>query len=316
MKGTLNTLARRLLVLIPTGIVATLIVFGLEQLTPGGAAEAAAGQNATPQLIATLKHQMGLDKPVPLQYWDWISNAARFNFGNSLISHQNVAAEIGQRLPVSVELTVGALIVALAIGIPLGVLSAARAQSKTDDTLLGISGISLAIPPFVLSMIGVYVFALKLAWLPPTGWTPLSQDVGANLQTLVLPAITLGLGSGAIILRQTRASMTEALSSPYVRTAFALGLPKSQIYFRFALKNALIPVVTQVGLIFTALLGVAVVVEQIFVIPGMGSMLVGGVTQKDFPITQGVTFCFIVIVILVNLIVDLSYAVLDPRIRT
>jgi peptide/nickel transport system permease protein len=216
---------------------------------------------------------------------------------------------------VTLELTVLALLVALVVGIPLGILSAARRQSRLDAVVRGGSGLGLAVPEWLLAMLAVDVFALQLGWLPPTGFTPLAENAGANLQGMILPALALGSGAAAIITRQTRSAMVEVLDSPFVRTAWALGLPKSQIYFRFALKNALISVITVIGLLAGALLGVAILIERVFVIPGMGSMLVDGVSQKDFPVMQGVTAVFVAIVIFINLAVDLSYAVLDPRIR-
>jgi peptide/nickel transport system permease protein len=309
------TILKRLLALVPTVIIATFVVFALEQITPGGAAEAAAGPTATPQQVQALKHQMGLDQPLPLQYGTWLWNLLHGNFGQSLINRQDVGTEMGQRLPVTLELTVAALLIALVLGIPLGIVSAARRQSRLDAVVRGGSGLGLAVPEWLLGMLAVDVFALQLGWLPPTGFTPLRENVGANLQGLILPALALGSGAAAIITRQTRSAMVEVLDSPFVRTAWALGLPRSQVFFRFALKNALISVVTVVGLIAGALLGVAILIERVFVIPGMGSMLVDGVSQKDFPVMQGVTSVFIGIVIIINLAVDLSYAALDPRIR-
>ncbi len=309
------TILKRLLAIVPTIVVATLLVFALEQITPGGAAEAAAGPTATPQQIAALRHQMGLDQPIPVQYASWLWNLAHGDFGLSVINRQDVGLSIRQRLPVTIELTLAALLVALVIGIPLGILSAARRQSRLDGAVRAGSGLGLAVPEFVLAMFAVDIFALQLGWLPPTGFTPLSESVGGNLQGLILPALTLGSGAAAIVTRQTRSAMVEVMDSPFMRTAWALGLSRSQIYFRFALKNALISVITVVGLIAGALLGVAVLIERVFVIPGMGSMLVDGVTQKDFPVMQGVTAVFIAIVILINLAVDMSYVVLDPRIR-
>lgn len=311
----ISTIVRRLLAIVPTIVVATVVVFGLEQITPGGAAEAAAGPTATAAQVAALKRQMGLDQPLPQQYLTWLWNLAHGQFGQSVINRQDVGAEIGQRLPVTIELTLAALLVALVLGIPLGILSAARRQSRFDAAVRGASGLGLAVPEWLLAMLAVDVFALQLGWLPPTGFTPLTENVGANLQGMILPALALGSGAAAIIMRQTRGAMIEVLDSPFVRTAWALGLSRSQIYFRFALKNALISVITVIGLLAGALLGVAILIERVFVIPGMGSMLVDGVSQKDFPVMQGVTVVFIAIVIVINLAVDLSYAALDPRIR-
>ena len=308
-------LVRRLIAIVPTVVVATVLVFALIQITPGGAAEAAAGPTATPAQIANLKKQMGLDQPIPLQYTTWLWNLAHLQFGQSVINRQDVGTELGQRLPVTIELTLLALLVAIVVGVPLGIVSAARRQTRIDATVRGGSGLFLAVPEWLLAMLAVDVFALQLGWLPPTGFTSPFTDLGANLQGMILPALTLGSGAAAIVTRQTRSAMVEVLDSPFVRTAWALGLPRNQIYFRFALKNALISVITVIGLIAGALLGVAVLIERVFVIPGMGSMLVDGVGQKDFPVMQGVTVVFVAIVILINLAVDLSYVALDPRLR-
>lgn len=312
----MGTVIRRLLVLVPTAIVATMLVFALQLITPGGPAEAAAGPNATAQQIAAIRSEMGMNAPIPVQYGTWLWNLVHGDFGQSLLNHQDVGTEIGQRLPVTLEETILGLLLGLVVGIPLGVLAAARRQGRFDAVVRGISGLGVALPPFVLGVALAYLFGLKLRWLPPTGFTPLTQDVGANLQGMILPMLVLGIGVMVGVIRQTRSSMLEVLDSPYIRTAWALGLPRNQIYFRFALKNALITVITLVGLIAGITLGAAVIVEQIFVIPGMGSMLINAVGQKDFPVTQGVVVIFVALVLFINLAVDLSYAALDPRVRS
>jgi peptide/nickel transport system permease protein len=311
----IKVLGARLAVLLPTAFLATVLVFGLQQITPGGAAEAAAGPNATPAQIAAIKRQMGLDKPILQQYTDWLSNMAHGDFGQSLLNHQEVGPELMQRLPVTGEEVFLGLLLGLLVGIPLGIVGAARREGMLDGAIRFISGLGIAVPVFVTAIALVYIFALQLGLFPPTGFTPLTQDVGANISQMALPTVILGLIVAPGIIRQTRTAMLEVLDSPYVRTAWALGLPRAQVYFKFALKNAMIPVVTLIGLLAAALLGGTIIIDQIFVTNGMGSMLIGAVQQKDFPVSNGVLVVFITIVLFVNLAVDLSYAALDPRIR-
>lgn len=311
----LRVIGVRLATLIPTAFLATLLIFVLQQITPGGAAEAAAGPNATPQQIAALKHQMGLDQPVTTQYFSWLTGMVHGNFGNSLLNHQPVGPEIIQRLPVTGEIVFLGIAAGLVFGIPLGVLGAVRRDGMLDGFIRGFSGFWIAMPVFVTAIALVYIISLQLQLLPPTGFTPLTQDLGANITQMVLPTIVLALLIAPGIIRQTRTSLLDILDSPYIRTAWALGMPRAQVYFKFALKNALIPVVTLVGLLVGALLAGSILIDQLFVTNGLGSMLLAAIGTKDFPVGQGVLVVFLTIVLLTNLVVDLSYAALDPRIR-
>ena len=311
----LPVLLRRVLAIIPTVLFGSVLIFGLVQVIPGGAAEAVAGADATPEMIATIRAQMGLDRPLPVQYGAWLAGVVEGDFGRSLLDNRNVAEDIADRLPLTVELAASALVVALLVGIPLGVVSAVKRQGAVGAAITGVSGLGLAMPEFWLAMLAVDLFALRLGWLPATGVPALADGVWDHVQAMVLPSLTLASGAAAIIVRFTRNGMIEALRSPYIRTARALGLPRRQILARFALRNALVPVVTVVGIVAGGLLGGAVLVEQVFVIPGLGALLVTGVLQKDYPTVQSVALVLTVAVVLINLAVDMACAVIDPRTR-
>lgn len=311
----LPVLLRRLAAVIPTVLFGSILIFGLVQVIPGGAAEAVAGADATPEMVATINHQMGLDRPLPVQFGDWLYGVVQGDFGRSLLDNRSVGEDIADRLPLTVELAASALVAALLIGIPLGVISAVHRRGRVGAAITGLSGLGLAMPEFWLAMLAVDLFALRLGWLPATGVPPIGDGLTDHVLALVLPSLTLASGAAAIIVRFTRNGMIEALRSPYIRTAWALGLPRWQILTRFALRNALVPVVTVVGIVAGGLLGGAVLVEQVFVIPGLGALLVTGVLQKDYPTVQSVALVLTVAVVLINLLVDMACAVIDPRTR-
>jgi len=310
-----GVLLRRLAALLPTLLLGSVLIFGLVQVIPGGAAEAVAGPDASPEMIADLQHQMGLDRPLPVQYGEWLWNMARGDFGHSLLDGRPIGDDIAQRLPLTIELTVAALAIALLVGVPLGVISAIRRRTAVDSAVTGLSGFGLALPEFWLAMLAVDLFALKLAWVPAIGVAPLEDGFWAHVDSMILPALTLASGAAAVITRFTRSGMIEALGSPYIRTARALGLPPLQLFCRFALKNALVTVVTVVGIVAGGLFGGAVLVEQVFVIPGLGALLVSGVLQKDYPTVQSVALVLTATVVAINLAVDLLCAAIDPRTR-
>ncbi len=311
----LRVVSRRLIAILPTAFFGSVLIFMLVQIIPGGAAETLAGADASPELIATIRDQLGLNRPLHVQYLSWLWDAMQGDFGHSLLDNRNIGEGILDRLPVTIELTSAALVIALLVGVPLGVTSAVRRYSAVDSAITSVSGLGLALPEFWLAMLAVNIFALKLAWFPATGINALEDGFWPHVQSLVMPAVTLASGAAAAITRFTRSGMIDALNSTYIRTAWALGLPARQIFFRFALRNALIPVVTIVGIVAGGLLGGAVLVEDVFVIPGLGAMLVQGVLQKDYPSVQSVALVLTVAVISINLAVDLTCAVLDPRTR-
>lgn len=308
---------RRLLSAIPTLLIVTLIVFAMVKLLPGDPARLVLGQEATPQALSELRRSLGLDRPLPQQYLSWLTSAVRLDFGTSLTDNSSVSRLIAQKLPVTLELSLFAMLISLLISLPAGILSAVRRSTWIDRglTLLALSGISL--PNFFLGILLIYLFSIRLAWIPASGYTSLLENPGRNLLLLLLllPAVTLGVGSAAVLTRYLRSSLSETLNQDYVRTAHAKGLTVRQVISKHALKNALIPFLTAFGLQLGGLLGGAVITEQIFSIPGFGRLLVDAVFTRDLPVIQGVVLVSAVAVFLVSFLVDLGYAAVDPRIR-
>jgi peptide/nickel transport system permease protein len=330
-------IASRLLNLIPVLLGITLLVFTFLHLIPGDPAQVMAGERATPDQVAALREQLGLNQPLPLQYLVFLGNLLRFNFGTSIISGVPIAQEIRIRWPATFELSVAAMIVATLLGIPAGVLAAVRKNSAVDNLTMSGSLLGVSLPVYWLGLLLVYLFAVNLHWLPPSG--RLSIDAGFSfkpitgfyvldallqgnfkalkdvLAHLILPAITLGTIPLAILARITRSAMLEVLSQDYIRTARAKGLLERWVIFKHALKNALLPVVTIIGLQFGTLLGGAILTETIFSWPGIGSWIYEGILARDYPVVQGGVVFVAAAFVLINLLVDLSYAFLDPRIQ-
>jgi peptide/nickel transport system permease protein len=305
----------RLFTILPTAILGSMIIFGVVHLTPGGPAAALLGPDADPESIARVQREMGLDRPLYVQFADWVWHLAHLDLGNSLLSREPVLKMILERLPVTATLTVEALCLSLVVGIPLGIWAAIHRGSALDTTIRTGSGFIHAFPEFWIGMMLVGYFALRLYWFPPTGFVPLSGGLSAHFHSAVLPVCTLATAPTAMVTRFTRSAMAEALSGHYVRTAWALGIAPGRIHWRFALKNALIQIVTVIGLIASGLIGGAVLVERVFAMPGLGDLLVESVLQKDFPLIQGTTVFLLAVVVLINLAVDITCAVLDPRTR-
>jgi peptide/nickel transport system permease protein len=318
----LGMIARRLLSLIPVLLVVTFVVFLLTELVPGDAAQSiAGGANATPEKIAEVRAELGLDRPVLERYFDWLGDAVQLDFGKSYASYNNVAApnvaeEIGERLPVSLSLALAGLFVAIFIGVPLGILAGMRPGGVVDRMSVTGTSFGLAIPNFVLGFFLIQVFALTLNWFPAQGYTKFSEDPGAWLESIILPALALGVIAAASVARQTRAALIDVLQSNYVRTAFAVGTGTRRTVVKYAFKNASIPTVTVLGLQLAALIGGVVIIEQIFVIPGLGSYMLRALSLPDVPVIQAVTITFVLIYVTLNLIVDISYGYLNPRVRT
>lgn len=312
----LRLLFRRLIVLLPTALFGSLLIFAMVQIIPGGAAETIAGEDASAQTIERIRSQLGLDRPLHEQYLGWLTGVLHGDFGRSLLDNRQIGSDIADRFPHTLELAMSALVVALLIGLPLGIASAIYRRTAVDGAITGLSGIALAVPEFWMAMVAINLFAIKLAWFPATGLEPWSEGWQEHVTSMTMPVLTLSSGAAAVVTRFTRSGMIQALESPYIRTARSLGLSPAKIYLQFALKNALVPVVTICGIIAGALLGGAVLVEQVFVLPGLGAMLVTGVLQKDYPTVQSVALVLTVAVIFINLIVDLACAVLDPRVRS
>lgn len=307
-------IARRILLMIPVALLVSFVTFMLIHLIPGDPARVLLGESATPQTVAALDHQLGLDKPLWTQYALWLGQALHGNLGQSIQLQQPVTTAIIQRLPVTAELGVLALIVSVALAIPLGVAAAARRNTSFDWLVNILSLIGTAIPNFVLGLLLILFLAVVLRPFPPGGYVPFTQDPLGNLRDIILPVVTLAAGAVAGNMRQIRASMIEVLNQDYVRTARAKGLSQRRVYYIHALRNALLPLLTIVGLQAGAILSGAVVIETIFLWPGVGQLAIQSILAKDYPVVQGVVLLSALSYMLINLLVDISYGVLDPRI--
>ncbi|MCF7534846.1 ABC transporter permease [Pseudomonas petrae] len=312
----LTFILRRLLSAIPTLILVSVFVFTLQKLLPGDPVQAMAGEERDPAVMEYLREKYRLNDPLPLQYVHWVGNVLQGDFGTSLRTEQPVTVLLASKLPVTIELAVLALIIALVIGIPTGVISAVRKGTSVDyaANVFALSGIS--IPHFWLGILLIMIFAVKPQWLPASGFVPLGEDIGQNLKTLILPAFVLGAGLSGVLMRHTRSAMLEVLRVDYVRTARAKGLFPRTVILKHALRNALMPIVTLTTLLFGELLGGAVLTEQVFSIPGFGKMIVDAVFNRDYAVVQGVVLCVAIGFLLRNLLADVLYRLINPRLRT
>jgi peptide/nickel transport system permease protein len=311
----LKMFGTRLLSIIPTLILASLIVFMLQRLIPGDPANAIAGEYATPERLAEIRGELGIDKPLWLQYLSWIGNALTGNLGVSFMTGQSVTSLIAERLPVTILLTTFGLIVGVVIGLPTGVYAASRAGGRLDRILTSAATLGLALPNFWVGMILILVFSITLGWLPGPGGPLFSSDPLGSIQSMLLPAVALGLVGGAEICRQVRSAMIEDLGSDHVRTLRAKGLPGMQVLWHHALKNSSLPFLTIVGLQISRLLSASVVVETVFGLSGLGTLIVTATNQREYMVVQGVVLVMAVLVVFTNFIVDMLYRVLDPRIK-
>jgi peptide/nickel transport system permease protein len=306
---------RRLALSIPILVLVSIMVFGLIHLIPGDPATVILGQEATPEAAAALRHELGLDQPLVTQYVTWLGRVLRGDLGRSLADRTPVIEQIKLRLPVTLELTLGTFLVALLIAVPAGVLSATRRGTFVDysSTLLALGGLS--VPSFWLGIMFILLFAVKLRWLPASGYVPFAENPRANIEAMIMPVIATGIRESAAITRILRSSMLEVLSADYVRTARSKGLSNWLVIMRHAFRNALVPVVTSAGLVLAGLLGGLVITETIFAIPGFGRLIVEAIYQRDFVTVQGAILVSALLVVIINLIVDLIYALIDPQIR-
>jgi peptide/nickel transport system permease protein len=304
----------RLLPFVPVIVLATFIVFGLMQLVPGDIAVTLAGESASEARIAELRRLYGLDRPLLVQYGQWLWGAVQGDLGKSMLSGEPVLRSILTRFPTTLQIVLMALSVSLLIGVPMGILAALRPNSRIDAFVTSLASLGVALPNFWLAMLLVSVFALNLGWFPATGAVAFAKDPVASLKAATLPAFALAAGGVAEVARQLRGSLVEVLSSQFVRTLHAKGLPPSAILWRHGLKNVSVNLLTVIGLMFNRLLGATVVIEAVFAIPGVGSMVVASAIQKDFPVIQGVVLAMVLIVITLNLVIDLLYTVVDPRV--
>lgn len=309
---------RRLATSIPTIFVSTIGVFALRYLLPGGPVQAMIGGGTgqyTASQIAAIEARLGLNAPVPVQYWRWLTGVLHGNLGTSYYSQQPVTTVIAPRVIPSVELIVGALILSTLVGGGLGMLAAIRRGHPTGKAIQLTTGLGLSIPDFWLAAVAAGVLGLTLNLLPAVGFTPISQSLGGNLDTLALPVIVLSVVTGSFLARHVSSAMAAALDSPYIRTAWAMGLPPRTIYLKCALRNAIAPVITFIPLAVAALVGGTVLVENIFAIPGLGTEIVSSVTNEDYPVVQAIVLLVGVLVAVLNLLADVGLALFDPRIR-
>ena len=284
-------------------------------LIPGDPAIALLGSDATPEQLARTRILMGLDRPLPVQYARWVGRVVHGDLGVSYLNGLPVTTMLAQRIPVTLQLTVASFVVALTIAAPLGIVSAVRPRSWIARVVTGYNALAMAVPTFWLGILLVLCFGLWLRWLPPSGYIPFWQEPGRALRFLILPAFTLGAYVSAVLARFTRAALLETLYQDYVRTARAKGLGEGAVVGLHALRNALLPVVTVVGLQFGAFMGGAVITEAIFDYPGLGRMLLQAIVTRDYTVVQGTILFVVVAFVVINLVTDLAYALLDPRIR-
>jgi len=308
-------IARRVAVLVPTLFLVSVLIFSLQKLLPGDAALALAGEEHDPVAVAAIRAKYHLDRPAPVQYAIWMGKVLRGDLGESLRNRIPVTELLAAKLPVTVELAIGSMLIALAIGIPAGVISAARRGTVIDATanLVALSGLS--VPHFWLGIMLILLFAVRLGWLPASGYVPPWEDLRRNLTTILLPSIVLGTGVAGVMMRHTRGAMLETLGADYVRTARAKSVPERLVVLKHAFRNALIPVITLGAIEFGRLLSGAVLTEQIFAIPGFGKMLVDGVFNRDYAVVQGVVLVSAGLYVLLNLMADVLYFLANPRLR-
>lgn len=308
-------LARRLLATIPVLAIVAVLVFLMLRLTPGDPAAILAGDAANTEQIAQIRAGLGLDRPVPVQFVIWLGNMLSGDLGESFYYKMKVTALIGQRIEPTLSLAALTIAIAVLTAVPLGVLAAWRFGGWFDRALMGFAVMGFSVPVFVLAYILIWIVSLKLGWLPVQGYRRIADGFGPWLQHLILPSITLSVIYIALIARVTRASVLETLGEDYIRTARAKGLREARVLVRHALANAAVPIVTIIGIGIALLIGGVVVTESVYAIPGLGRLTVDAVLARDFPTIQGVILLFSLFYVLINLLVDLSYVIFDPRIR-
>ncbi len=306
---------RRLLVAIPSLLIASVIVFSLPRLIPGDVVQLMLEEKAYGKDLADLRAKLGLDRPMHIQYVDWLAKVVRGDLGESLWTRRPVVEELLSRLPVSLELGLLALAFAIAMALPVGIVAATRQDTLSDYAARTMAILGLSVPGFWIATLVVLLPAIWWGWSPPIHFTELSKNPWAHLSQFLLPAFILGLASAAAIMRLTRAMLLDVLRQDYVRTAWSKGLRERAVVLKHALKNALIPVITVLGIQVAQILGGTVIFESIFGLPGMGRFLFDAINQRDYPVIQGVNLLIVSVVVVINLAVDATYAWLDPRIR-
>lgn len=308
------SLARRLLQFVVTVLIASAAIFWLMRILPGNAAQVALGTSATPEAVAALEERYGHDEPLLVQYFSWIGGLLRGDFGESYVLGTNISPIIADRVQVTLVLVLASMLVAVLIAVPLGSLAAVAHRRPLGALIAGASQLGVAVPGFLAAILLVLVFSLTLGWFPANGWTAPADDPLDFLRRLVLPVFALGLVQAAILTRYVRSAVLDILNEDFLRTARAKGLTRGQALVRHGLRNAAVPVTTVAGVQLATVLIGAVVIEQVFVLPGLGSELVSAVANRDLLMVQGIVMVLVVLVLLINVIVDVLYTVLDPRI--
>jgi peptide/nickel transport system permease protein len=311
----LNYLLQRLATLVPTLFFVSVLIFGLQQLLPGDPAIALAGEERDPETIRYLREKFHLDEPLPVRYWYWLSGVLQGDLGDSVRIQKPVTELILEKLPVTIQLATMAMLIALVIGITAGVISAVKKDTWLDYAANVFALWGLSTPNFWLGILLILLFAVQLGWLPASGYVSPFEDLKANLSAMIMPAFVLGNAIAAVLMRHTRSAMLQVLSSDYVRTARAKGLDERVVVMKHALRNALIPVITLGALEFGTLLSGAVLTEQVFTIPGFGKLIVDAVFNRDYLVVQGVVLFTATVYITLNLIADVAYFVVNPRMR-
>ena len=311
----LNYVLRRLLATIPVMAVVALFVFSLLYIAPGDPAAVIAGDQATPADVERIRASLGLDRPFLVRFGEWVWQILHGNLGTSIFTNLPVSTMIAQRLEPTLSLMAITLTFSVAVAVPIGVLAAWKVGTWIDRLVMAFAVFGFSVPVFVIGYLLAYIFALQLEWLPVQGYTPLAEGIWPWLENLILPALALGCVYIALIARMTRAAMLEVLGQDYIRTARAKGIGQYGILFIHALKNAAVPIVTVIGIGIALLIGGAVVTESVFAIPGLGRLTVDAILRRDYPVIQGVVLLFSFVYVIVNLLIDLTYTVLDPRIR-
>ena len=311
----LNFLARRLVTIVPTLLFVSMLVYGLQQLLPGDPAVVLAGEEQDPSVIAYLRAKMHLDEPLPVRYAYWLGAVLQGDLGHSMRMQKPVTALIAEKLPVTIQLASMAIVVALAIGIPMGVLSAIAKGTAWDYAANAVALWGLSTPNFWLGIMLILLFSVTLGWLPASGYVSPFEDLKANLAAMIMPAFVLGNAIAAVLMRHTRSAMLQVLSSDYVRTARAKGLDERIVVLKHALRNAMVPIITLGALEFGTLLSGAVLTEQVFTIPGFGKLIIDAVFNRDYAVVQGVVLFTATAYITLNLIADIAYFLVNPRMR-
>jgi peptide/nickel transport system permease protein len=311
----ISYILRRVLSTVPVMAIVALFVFSLLYIAPGDPAAVIAGDQASPADIERIRQGLGLDRPFLVQFGTWLWRILHGDLGTSIFTNLPVSSLIAQRIEPTLSLMVLTLVLTILVAVPLGVVAAWKAGSWVDRTIMAFAVFAFSLPVFVVGYVLAYVFALQFEWLPVQGYTPLAEGVWPWLQNLILPAVALGSVYIALIARITRASMLEVLQQDYIRTARAKGLDQRSILFVHALKNAAVPIVTVIGIGIALLIGGAVVTESVFAIPGLGRLTIDAILRRDYPVIQGIVLMFSFLYVLVNLMVDVTYTLVDPRIR-